>query len=93
MSEFEMMPIELLQKQVEEARSNLEAADAGTGKTHMNDAEVLVVKAEIARRLNRMAFYLSQRDCLASEDFAIIAGECRVYLVRKVDMLEAVSIS
>lgn len=90
MSEFDVMPINQLSKLVEKDRLNLKADDAGTEMTHLNDAQILVEKASIARRLNKMAFYLSQRDGLASEDLGIIAGECRPYLIHASNILEPV---
>jgi hypothetical protein len=80
MSDFDSMPIDLLTKLVGEDRVRLQASDAGTQRTHMNDAAVLAEKMVIARRLNHMAFCLSQRDGVAFEDFATIAAECRPYL-------------
>jgi hypothetical protein len=81
-SDFELKSTAELTAQMEEARQHLRSPDAGTGLTHINDAEVLQKKAKIALILNRIAFTLKFRDDIQPEVFDAVTDECRPYLVR-----------
>ena len=81
MNSFEGMSFTDLRKAVETARTHLDAKDAGTGKTHMNEAEVLSAKTVVAQELNRMAFHLYSNGQLLQQEFTAITDGCRPYLI------------